>query len=63
MGVLERHAGCRWCGRKCLYNCPVATKEVAARSERMLFSCNDRKFMPNREKRTWIGRVMDKIKI
>ena len=63
LGALEVHAGCSWCGKKCLHNGPVATKEVAARSERILFACNDRKFMPNKEKRTWMGRVMDKLKI
>ena len=37
---LEKHAGCRGCERLCQFNGPVANKEMAERSKRVIFECN-----------------------
>ena len=59
---LVGHAGCRGCGKECLHNGPVATKEVADRTKRMLFACNDRKGIPKHKEKTWIGKIVSKFR-
>ncbi len=40
---LEFHKGCRDCGRNCLWNTPVVTKEKNQQTSNTLFHCNTKK--------------------
>ncbi len=37
---LYKHKGCWNCSKICLFNAPVATKEIAELSNRIFFKCN-----------------------
>lgn len=40
---LELHKGCKGCGRNCLWNSPVVTKEKNQQASNNLFNCNSKK--------------------